>query len=479
MRKHFLSGISCLVAAVIISIFSSVCAGNELAELLKEGEESNPAVLAAKWKVEQALLKHEELNEFFDPTLFAGVGRADKARGIPGGSVITSLTNDSYDAQAGFQMPVNPGAYISLGGAKRLLKDPNGYDELFQTIYGFSIRVPLLRDREFKSLTLNRALAMAEYNMSVSNLLKVTQIMRRDIELAYIAAYEKLSAYRVAQEATKRFLKLYDETIELCRMKVVSDYQIFSSKLELQIGREDEEKARVAFELSLHNLAHAVGITRSLALAGDQKALLDTASQVMELTPVPEQEACHARGAYLEIKNNVRYTQVQLDMEEEAKQDDLSLNFGITAQGEHPDNPFEMEEILTDRRIGTEISLIWRRNIDYRGPNTRMARYRMRIKELNENLRSVQLEITIAMQDALLNFKAAKSRLQLVNEGIEAAQNHLAAQQERFRLGEATSTNVTDAQKNLTTILQRQTSATADLLRARANYLYATGYYQP
>ena len=166
-------------------------------------------------------------------------------------------------------------------------------------------------------------------------------------------------------------------------------------------------------------------------------------------------------------------------MEEEAKQDDLSFNFGITAQGEHPDNPFEMEEILTDRRIGTEISLIWRRNIDYRGPNTRMMRYRLHIKELNENLRSVQLDIAIAMQDALVNFKAAKNRLQLVNEGIEAAQNHLAAQQERFRLGEATSTNVTDAQKNLTTILQRQTIATADLLRARANYLYATGYYQP
>ena len=89
------------------------------------------------------------------------------------------------------------------------------------------------------------------------------------------------------------------------------------------------------------------------------------------------------------------------------------------------------------------------------------------------------MNIAIAMQDALVNFKAAKNRLQLVNEGIEAAQNHLAAQQERFRLGEATSTNVTDAQKNLTTILQRQTIATADLLRARANYLYATGYYQP
>ena len=463
----------------VLYITSFICIGGELAELLKEGEESNPAVLAAKWKVEQALLKHEELNEFFDPSMFAGIGRAEKARGIPGTSTITSLTNDSYDAQIGFEVPVNPGAYISFGGAKRLLKDPSGYDELYQTIYGFGIKVPLLRDREFKSLTLNRALAMAEYNMNVSNLLKVTQIMRRDIELAYITAYEKLSAYRVSQEATKRFQRLYDETIELCRMKVVSDYQIFSSKMELQIGREDEEKARVAFELSLHSLANAVGISRSLALAGDQKSLLDTAAQVVALPDIPEQEAYMARGSYLEIKNNIRYTQVQLDMAEEEKQDDLSINFGITAQGEHPNNPFEMKEILTDRRIGTEISLIWRRNIDYRGPTTRMARYRARIKELNENLRNIQLEISIAMQDAMLNFKGAKNRLAMVNEGIEAARNNLASQQERFRLGEATSTNVTDAQKNLTTILQRQTTATADLLRARAHYMFAIGYYQP
>ena len=39
-----------------------------------------------------------------------------------------------------------------------------------------------------------------------------------------------------------------------------------------------------------------------------------------------------------------------------------------------------------------------------------------------------------------------------------------------------TSSNVTDAQKNFTTILQRQITAAADLLRAYAQYQYAIGY---
>jgi len=466
---------SILLLAGIFS-FTSTCGANELEALVKEGQDSNPSVLAAKWKVEQALLKHDELSEFFDPDFFAVAGKSDNARGIPGSSGFTSVTNNSFDAQIGFEVPIEPGAYMSMGGAKRVLQDAEGYGDLYQTLFGIRIRIPLLKDRAFKNLTLNKALALAEYNAAVSNLLKTTQILRRDIELAYIAAYENLSAYRVTQAATKRFQALNDEANELCRLKVVPEYQIFQSKLELQIGHEDEEKARVKFELSLVTLADTVGITRKIALAGDQKALLDVTAKMQPLVEIPENDACSARGAYLEIKNNIQYAQAQLSISEEEKQDKLDVNFGLSAQGEHESNPFGMEELITDRKIGGEITLVWTRNIDYRGPNARMARFRARIKELNEDLRNIQLEIKTAMMTATMNYQAAVNRLDIINQGIEAARQTLAAEQERFRLGESTSSNVTDAQKNLTSILQRQTTATADLLRARANYLYAVGY---
>ena len=78
-----------------------------------------------------------------------------------------------------------------------------------------------------------------------------------------------------------------------------------------------------------------------------------------------------------------------------------------------------------------------------------------------------------------MNFQAALRRLKMVREGIEAAKQNLASEQERFRLGENTSADVTAAQKNLTTILQREVTASADLLRAHSNYIYAVGYFQP
>ena len=51
-----------------------------------------------------------------------------------------------------------------------------------------------------------------------------------------------------------------------------------------------------------------------------------------------------------------------------------------------------------------------------------------------------------------------------------------AAGHKLVRLGEGTSSNVTDAQKELTSLQQRRTSAAADLLRAKTNYLFAIGY---
>ena len=479
MSNRFLSGAVRGLSAVCVCALISVVSGNELEELLKEAQENNPLVLAAKWRVEQALLAHEELAEFFDPNFFAGFGKSEKARSVPGGSNFTMLTNDSIDAQVGFEVPVTPGAYLTLGGAKRVLLDPEGYDELYQTMYGVQLRVPLLKDRGFKSLSLKRALAMADYNANVSSLLKVSQSMRRDIEIAYINAYEKLSSYRVTQEATRRFLALYEETQELSRLKVVPDYQIFESKLELQIGRDDEEKARVNFELGLMDLAQKVGIDRRLALLGDQKALLDAGNMYTSLQTIAEEDACMARGAYLEIKNQIQYAEAQINISEEEKQDGLDLEFGLTAQGEHERNPFGMEDLITDRRMGYEVALIWKRNIDYRGPKTRIAKYRARIRELNENLRNVRQQIHTEMSEAEMNFQAALRRLKMVREGIEAAKQNLASEQERFRLGENTSADVTAAQKNLTTILQREVTASADLLRAHSNYIYAVGYFQP
>ena len=148
----------------------------------------------------------------------------------------------------------------------------------------------------------------------------------------------------------------------------------------------------------------------------------------------------------------------------------------MTWQGEGEDHFFQSKKITTDHHLGGEVTVAWRRSLDYRGPRARQARFQARVHELNELLRALIVDIRAEIRNAELNYQAAQTRLKMVTEGIAAARDTVAAEQERFRLGESTSKNVTDAQKNLTTILHRQTTAAADLLRARANYMYAIGY---
>ena len=188
------------------------------------------------------------------------------------------------------------------------------------------------------------------------------------------------------------------------------------------------------------------------------------------------EEALENRGSYLQVKNNLEYARAQIASTLEEQKDDVTFNMGLFWQGEMHDHFDGSFKYSTDRHVGADASVIWKRTLDYRGPRARQARFDARIQQLKENLRSVALDIDVQRRNAINNFRTALSRIDIVSKGIEASQKTLAAEQERFRLGEGTSSNVTDAQKELTSLQQRRTSAAADLLRAKTNYLFAIGY---
>lgn len=465
-----------IIIALLLALPLFLARADELAEFLREAELANPQVQAASWRVEQAMLKHQELLEFLDPSLYGAVGLADNIRSIPASTGYTSLTSNSAEAQLGVQIPIPAGAYVSLGSTVRVLDDVNDYDYLYQNLFGVKVRIPLLRDRAFRQLSISRARALAEYNATAAALLRENQTLRHEVELAYIAAYETWASFHVTKAATARFQALLEETQELCRLKVVPEYQINQALLELQIGKEDEEKARNNLLLTQLNLQKAIGNEKPVQLKIEPTTFFLEALQAPALISVPLEQAYLSRGNYLVVLNNIKAIRASIDGALEDSKDDVSLNFGMTVMGESENHPFGSRTITTDHNLGGEVTVVWSRSIDYRGPKARQARHEANIRELNEELRTLQIEMQTQIRHAELNYQAAVNRLQLVNHGIAAAQDTVAAEQERFRLGESTSKNVTDAQKNLTTILHRQTTAAADLLRARANYLYAIGY---
>ena len=422
------------------------------------------------------MLKHSELLEFFDPALFAAAGRATDYRALPLQSNYSVLGSNSLEVQGGVEVPIRPGAYVSVGAASRLLFEPSGYERLYQNLFGVRVRIPLLRDRGFSILGHRRSAAMAEYNQRVSELLALSQRLRRDVELAYIAAYENLSAYSIAQEASKRFEALVKVAKELTSLKTIPDYEVHSTERELQIGLEDVEKAFNNFERSLVDLSTLIGNGKPVQLGGNPEAIIRLGEQIAALPDIPPPEAIQNRGEVLSLLERISLVQCEYAIIEEQMKDELYVHAGGTLQAENTDSPFEAHRKNSDDYLAGELTLVWSRPLDYYGGKKRLSRFQSAISELKADLAQTELTVRQQLRTAELNFTSARRRMELINNGMKAARETLDSEQERFRLGEGASSDVLDAQKNLTIMLQRLTLAAADLLRARAEFLYAGGY---
>ena len=444
--------------------------------MLLLAEQNSPVLQAARQRVERAMLKHGELMEFFDPALFAAAGRATDYRELPLQSNYSVLGSNSLEVQGGVEVPLELGAYVSVGAASRLLYEPVGYDRLYQNLFGVRVRVPLLRDRGFSLFGYRRQAALAEYNQSVSELLASCQELRHRVELAYVTVYEQLSAYHIAQEASKRFEALVKVARELTGLKVIPDYEVHSPERELQIGLDDEEQAKNRYELSLLELHTLVGGGAELSLHGEAQAVIDPDEQERALPEVAPERAFQNRGDMLSIEHRIERTRAQYAAEEEQMKDDVYLHAGATVQAENTDHPFERHRKLGQDYLAGEITVVWSRPLDYRGSKKRLSIFESEIAELKAELACKELQIRQAMQNAQLNFASAHKRLILISNGLRAAQATLEAEQERFRLGEGSSTDVLDAQKNLTVMLLRQTLAAAERQKAKCSYFYACGY---
>ncbi|MBN2449665.1 MAG: TolC family protein [Lentisphaeria bacterium] len=448
----------------------------ELAMLLSRALHGNPAILAARDRIEQALARHEELLGFFDPGLYAAGGKAERARGVPGGSGFHSVTNDSHEIQVGAEAALQPGAYLNVGTVHRFLTRDSDYNHLYQSLIGVRLRIPLLRDSGFLQWELQRCRAMAEYHAAVGDMVAVMQLTQRQVESAYINAYETLAVHRVSQLAGKRFEVLLAEARELTRLQVVPSYQIHPAEMEYTLQKEEEERSGQAHGVSLLRLGGAVGDGRPATLAFGPERLVQVARELRELRPVHVDEALARRGSHMLIEHRVDAVKADLRRTEDDLKPDFYLHAGATWMGEDPHYPLGSRTIRTERGLGGEVALVWERPIGYHAERGRLAQYRARIAELEHSRDDLRVTVETDLTVAALAYSRLKARIELLDRALESAAGALEAERERFRLGEGRSRDVLDAEKDLTSIQLQQTRAAAEMLRARNDYRYAAGY---
>jgi len=438
---------------------------NELTSLLSRAEMGSPRILAARARVAQAFAARNKLLGFFDPTLSATGERASGSLG--------------YDLRLSseIEVPFKPGFYVTLGAAENRLVDPGKeFNALFQTVFTARITIPLLRDHGFRKWRCLFAEADAAYNAAASRFLWVRQDLRHRIEQRYIAMQEARSAYDVARGATARVEKLLNEAMELVRLKVVPEYQLFPARMEVALARASEQQAKEGVIRSKVLLAREIGDVDEQDFKEAPEMLIQWARKAVIPAEWPVREALRRRGDYLEQQARRQSVRSRLLWAREDLKSDLSLNAEAVWTGEDPQMPLGAGAHLADRRDGGLVSVIWSRPLGRRSERAEITRQRARLRELDHLLEDIEVGIRANLSTARSDFVSAGKQLTLVTEAVRDARQNLSAEEERFRLGEGRSRNVLDAQKDLTNTIQRQTRTAAALLRARADFYYAIGY---
>lgn len=449
---------------------------DELNDLVLRAWATSPRVGAARHRVEQYLLRHEELEGFGDPRVFAALGHAERTRGVPGSSGYLSLANNASEIQGGIEMPLQPGAYLALGAAERWHGSAPSRDDYFQTLVGLRVRIPLVRDRGFQQWHLDRSRTLAEYHGILAELALELQNLRRETSKAFLTLQQAHALAEVAKQSTLRSQKLFDDATELASLRVVPEYQTAPARMELELRRADEVLGQRRIEDALVQLQRIVGEDVAPKTALRPEELVAWANGV-RLPDYPDfAAALETRGIYRMLLAQVQAARAEAERASDDLKPDLALHVGATWQGEHDHLPLGNHLVASDRRFGGEVTLVYSRPLGFRAEAIQRARSQARIGELNERLAATADTIRAELRTSELFFRRASERLELLGKAREAAIQTLEAENERFRLGEASSRNVLDAQKDLTSINQSLTQTAAELLAALMDHEYAGGY---
>jgi outer membrane protein TolC len=421
--------------------------------------------------------EHKGVRGFLDPRLAATAGYSDWAREVPGATLVGGVPENSVTAKGGVEAPFLPGGYLSVGASEYRLLDPGQeLDDLYQSLLGAQLAFPVGKDRFFAKFRSEDRAALERVNAAAQRLVSVQQDVRHEVELACIDLLKALAEEDTVASASKRVEKLLEEAKELVRLKVIPEYQVFPARLNVDLYREEKAITSNLWENGMTHLAELLGQTEPPVFAANAGLLMDLLARPDARGEISLEEACRRRGAHAEILSLARAAEADVTVAREDVKPDVNLAVGGTWQGDSPDNLLGTELVVTEDHFAAEAVVTWKQPLGRRKERATVAAREADVQALLEKLRQERLRIASEMAAARSDLRAAHARVESLNAAVEEATRTLSAEEERFRLGEGRSRNVLDAQQDLTSAIRRRNVAAAALLRARADWRYATGY---
>lgn len=447
--------------------------------------EGHPSVVAAKMREQATGYQADGLGySFRSPELSAATGYAKGVDDIQGISLTRVAPEDAVVFSGGVEAPVGGGIYAGGGVAERVLTESSvgDGDELRQTSLGARARVPLLRDyryglhrHEFSKL---QALALSES----AEREKMQCIVARDAFLSWNGYLRGVADMQAVERAVERAEKLCEQTTERANLKDVAEYQVFPTKYEVALRREELQEARQNVRSGLETLRERLGLQAygenvALTSVRGTNAILSMALSITEFHELEfsTEDVVKHHPACLSALAKLEAVRAALSLAVETAKDSLDVSAGIGWRGETDSGLFGNEAIETGDQDVLEVGISWKRSLDKRGVRADVAVAKAQVEAAQAEWRVVENEVLASLARAQTVFASACGRLELASSAIEEARKALASEESRFNLGEGTSRNVLDAQKDLTTATRRGISVAGTVADAMVELVYAAG----
>jgi outer membrane protein TolC len=435
----------------------------------------HPLAIAARQRVAQARQGYAGTAGYFDTTLSGAAGGASWSRAIPGSSLGSGILANGMTLETGIERALRPGLFIGAGVAERRLTERGaGLDDLYQSLAGVQLRVPLLRNRGHAAWRWERRESEAAVAVAAQDVATVRQALCLQTDSAFIDLLQAAAGLEAYRKSAQRAQALAAEAEELVALKEVPAYQVHAARLDAALRREQAAVAEQACR---------VARIRLRALVGDPPGSLDNAGGLLEWAgrcpPAPSvdlEDACRRRGTTAAAEASIEEARAAAGGAREALRPDLALALGASWQGEDPDAPWGASAQSDGDTLGADAAMVWRVPLERRRERAAWRAREARVAE-REALRDHERRLVAAeIDEACRALDSARERLGLVGAAVEDAAAALEAEAERFRLGEGRSRNVLDAQNDLIEAVLRRDAAAAAVLRSWAALEFARGY---
>ena len=443
---------------------------------------AHPSVSAAQLREASAVSLAEAVDFAFNsPALTASAGYAQGAGDVPGVSIGRVAPGDAATVEGGVDAPVGGGVYAGAGVAERALDETAFGGGLAQTALGARIRVPLLRDAGYglyrQEFSKRHALALRRRGER----LRAQHDVARAALLALTDHIQGLADLKAVENAALRAERLCEQTTERSRMQDVAAYQVFPTRYEVALRREEVLESRQMLQSRLETLRerlglHVAGAAAPISLDGTNDVVAVAEAVVRNgVVAFNADDVLRRHPSCLVAAAAVEEAAAALRLVEEQAKDSLELTAGAGWRGESESGVFGDESLTTAENAVLEVGIAWRRPLDRRGPASERAAARAALEAALADAAAVENEVLAALARAQAEYAGASGRLDLASEAIEEARKTLASEEARFNLGEGTSRNVLDAQKDLTTAVRRGIVVARSVVDALVELCHAAG----